>query len=260
MNQLSKLTDFKPKTLAETRFKSPRVSIIEEKLLLSTLVKLIAETYFKCGIKVDSNELQAVSGAFKEELQFFPYITMAEIRTCFNDGYKERYGKYYGLSVKTFVQWIDFYIENKRNETLNKLKPKETQKKLPEISEKEKQELISSGMRKCLDKYEENTSILDGYTAFLYQVLYDDSYLNKEPSFKKKMYDDAKTFLQMDISSRKAKSSKDHKQMKQDLLDIEKEKSPMVIAQAQKMIVSKFLRETYRDKKLVDDLKSKYNI
>lgn len=245
------------KSLAEQRFKSPAVSVINERDLLMFLVKLISETYFKCGVKVEAQELKAISNAFKNELQMFGYITIVELQKCFNEGYKERYGKYYGLNIKTFVQWLDYYIQNVRNEDLNKLKPPKTIKK-ETISEEEKRKLVISGMRKCLEHYENSYSILDGYTLFLYDVLYEDGFLPTDNDSKNKALDDAKQVFEFELAGKKPSSRIEHLQIKETLEQIQDNRSMKLINKAKELMVLKFLRETYRNESLVNDLKTRY--
>lgn len=245
------------KSLAEQRFQSPSVSSIEENTLMEFLLKTISETYVKCGIKTDSGELSVNTKLFKEELKMFPYITIKELKKAFSDGYKEKYGKYYGLSVKTFVGWLDYYVQNVRNEDLNSLKkirPPRT-----EISEKEKQQLITQGLKKCFAEYEKNGSILDGYLFFLYDIFYEDGFLAKDKESKIKAVSDAKTFFELQLHN-KANSLNEHYKNKEIRQELSKEDSPMIINKAKEMIVLKFLRITYRHEHDVKLLKNKYNI
>lgn len=247
------------KSLAEQRFKSPSVSSIDDKALQGFLLKIISETYMKCGIKTDANELKVNTTLFKEELRMFPYITIKELQKSFNDGYKEKYGKYYGLSVKTFVGWLDYYVENVRNEDLSNAridKPKIKE----ELSDYDKKKLIHSGMKKCIEYYDKNFKILDGYIFFLYDIFYDDGFLPKDKETKEKFYNDAKTFLEMHYDTLKTKSKAEYTQLKEDKENIKQPKSSNVIKQAKQMMVEKFLRETYRSDELIKELKTKYKI
>jgi hypothetical protein len=248
------------KSLAEQRFQSPSVSSFskdDDKVLMEFLLKIISETYVKCGIKTDGGELSVNTKLFKEELKMFPYITVKELRKAFSDGYKEKYGKYYGLSVKTFVGWLDYYVQNVRNENLNNLKPQTKPK--TEISEKEKQRLILQGLKKCFNEYENNQNILDGYLFFLYDIFYEDGFLPKDKESKIKAFNDAKTFFELQLHN-KSNSLKEHYKNKEIRQGLAKENSPMIINKAKEMVVLKFLRETYRDNNLVDNLKIKYQI
>jgi len=245
------------KSLAEQRFKSPAVSIINEQDLLMFLVKLISETYFKCGVKVDAQELKAISSSFKDELKLFPYLTLVELQKCFHEGYKERYGKYYGLNIKTFVQWVDYYIQNERNDDLNKLKPPKVLKK-ETITEEQKRKLVVSGMKKCLDYYSEHFDILNGYTLFLYDVFYDDGFLPTDNESKYNSLDDAKQVFEFEISSKKPNSKQEHLEIKETLEQIQDSRSMKLINKAKELIVLKFLRETFRDKNKIKELKEKY--
>lgn len=245
------------KSLAEQRFQSPSVSSIEEKVLIDFLLKIISETYVKCGIKTDGKELSVNTNLFKEELKMFPYITIKELRKAFSDGYKEKYGKYYGLSVKTFVGWLDYYVQNVRNEDLNNLKT--PMKPKTEISEKEKQRLIVQGLKKCFNEYENNHNILDGYLFFLYDIFYEDGFLPKDKESKIKAFNDAKTFFELQLHN-KSNSLKEHYKNKEIRQELDKENSTMLINKAKEMVVLKFLRVTYRNEHDINLLKKKYNL
>lgn len=245
------------KSLAEQRFESPSVSVVPHNELTSFVLDLIAQTYIKCGIKTPDGELSLHTKLFMEELSVFPYITLKELRKCFSDGYKEKYGKYYGLSVKTFVGWVDYYIQNVRNEDLNKAK-KNRPKPKNEMSEREKRLLIISGMNKCISFYEENTDILEGYELFLYDVLLDDGFITVSKEEKIKSYEDAKEFLQMTYGVKKTKTKAEFDKLKADLENIEKPKSPIVVKKAKEFIVRRFLRETFRVNDKIVALKNKY--
>lgn len=250
--------DIPLKSLAEVRFNSPSVSVINEQDLLVFLVKLVSDTYFKCGVKADAQELKAISNAFKNELKMFGYITVTELQKCFNEGYKERYGKYYGLNVKTFVQWLDYYIQNVRNDDLNKAKkPKKVKQ---ELSEDEKKAFVKSGMIKCFEHWAQNESILDGYSNFLYDVLFDDGYLPKDKETKEKFLNDAKTVLEFEAHNTKPNSREEHLKYKELLNDIAKPKGTKTINKAKEMIVCKFMREAHKNKELLNEIKSKYEI
>jgi hypothetical protein len=242
------------KSLSEQRFNSPSVSSIEDQNLLVFLVKLIAEIYFKCGNNINDKELKAISIAFKDELKMFPFLTLAELNKAFQQGYKERYGKYYGLSIKTFVQWLDSYIQNERNEDLNKAKK---EKKKPELSEEEKKMYVKSGMTKCFEHWEKERAILDGYTLFLYDILYDD-YLPKDKESKLKFYEDAKTVLEFEAHNRKPKSRSEHLELKELLNEINKDKSVKIINKAKELVVSNFLRKASPE--ILKEIKEKYEI
>lgn len=247
------------KSLAEVRFQSPSVSRIEDRDLLTFIIKLIGEIHFKCGQQINSNELKAVSEVFKNELHLFPYITLKELSKAFNQGYKERYGKYYGLNIKTFVQWVDGYIQNERNEDLNKAR---SEKKIDEseISPDEKRRYIVSGMKKCIKNYEENYSILDGYTTFIYDVLFDDDYLPKDSEAKNQAIKDAKESIEIEYSGKVASNKKEHNEIKKVLNTINNPKSLTLISKAKEIIVLSFLRRVYRDEDLKAEVFKRYEI
>ena len=127
----------------------------------------------------------------------------------------------------------------------------------PTISEEEKQRLISNGMKKCLEYWNKTETILDGYLQFLYDIFYEDGFLPNDKEIKIKAYNDAKFLLSMK-TSKKAKNVKEHNQIKEFAQEITKKNSPSVILKAKELMVMRFLRETYRNESLVNDLKTRY--
>ena len=247
---------FQPKSLAETRFKSPRFSVIEEKIQKRFLLDLVSETFLKCGVKVNQDDLVNHTKLFMAELSMFPYITIKEIRKSFSDGYKERYGKYYGLNTKTFVQWLDYYIQNVRNDDLNTLRlPK---KQVSVIDDKEKQKYINITVIKCLDHYIETNQVLGGYIVGLYDILKDDKHISPTDEEVKEFYKDAKTFIEMEIAQSKPQSYQDKQDIKQVLKDIEKKSSGKVILKAKEMLIMRYFRNLVKDEKSVIALREYY--
>ena len=249
--------DFPLRSLAEISFNSPSIKNIPEKHLMNFIIKIIGKTFLKCGQTASADELNIISSLFNEELVMFPYITTVEIDKAFSNGYKEKYGKYYGLNVKTFVSWLDGYIQNERNDDLNRLKPKKEVVK-NNISPKEVTALINTGMTKCINHWSEEGFILKGYGNFLYDVLFDEGLLPKDLDTKNKFIDDAKTVLQFDIANRKPKTRDEHLEIKEIKNAINKPKSSIVINKAKELIVCKFMRETWRNEEEVEKLKIKY--
>ena len=246
------------KSLAEQRFESPSLSAINDDALKKICNFFITETYLKCGQAISTNELNEISRLFAEELHIFPYITIKELKKCFSDGYKERYGKYYGLSVKTFIGWIDYYIQNKRNEDLNSLKKSVI--KVEEISESEKIRRVNSGMQKCISHFEEHKTILKGYTEMMYLSLIDDGFLNPTDEVKKEFYALAKSEIKTSYQGAKASNRGEHNFIKETLKKVEIVKSPIVIARAKEMILINAMGDIYKIDSKVVELKQNYGL
>jgi len=259
MNELQTLSnfDFTPTSLAEKRFNSPRISVIEEKELNKFLLNLITETYIKCGISYQQEDLIVNLKLFKSELSTVGYITISELQKAFRNGYKERYGKYYGLNTKTFMQWVESFIENDRNEELHKLKKTKVEM---EISEEEKRNYINVTVKKCLDHYEKSTVIKDGYIIALYDIFVDDGIMSVTKEEKINAYNDAKSVIESEISLTKVQTYKQKQDINKLKKDIEKKSSGIVILRAKEILLLNFLRKMYKDEKSVIDVKEKYKV
>lgn len=158
------------KSLAEQRFKSPRVIQLDQDSLIDSLTDLINNTYVKCRFNIETEELLVLAAELEREIKTeYKWITIHELEHCFNQGYKNRYGEYLGLSVKTFCNWMDYYDKNERHDELNKRKP-EAKQELPEYTESQKREIILNGLRAAHQEYQDTESIAPG-RIYLYDFL-----------------------------------------------------------------------------------------
>lgn len=258
--QNNEIQVFNFRSLAEQRFQSPSVKQLissseGQQHFKSELLKIISETYFLCGQKIENNDLKAIFSLFYEEIQPYWYLTINEIKRCFKSGYKQEFGEYYGLSVKTFILWIEYYVKNIREKELSKRRKEKIEKSM---TEDEKSALVKSGMWKCIKHYETNHEILDGYTVFMYDVLIDDKLIEISAEEKKQWYADAKEVLQYEVLINKPKTFAQREEMKEFKRNIEKNGSSQVVLKAKEMIVMDYLRRIYKDQKSVIEFKSRY--
>jgi len=161
------------------------------------------------------------------------------------------------LSIKPIPNYFDRILLGKIVDSYKEQRPRK-KPKMEDIPDEEKKSLTSSGIKKCLECYEEKEQILDGYNLFLYDVFYDDGYLPKDNETKNKAIEDAKQFLELNYVNRKSKSKDDYDNIKKVLKELKKPKSTLVIVKAKEMIVSKFLRELYKSESKVIELKKRY--
>lgn len=170
--ELTNIISKKPlESVAEKRFGSPRVIHADKESLQTALLKLISGVYFKCRFSITSEELALMSGLFMAEIrENYKWITAWEIDFAFSQGYKNRYGDYMGLSVKTFCNWLDSFEKIDRQLEMEKRRPKENNLQLPSISESEKENLILQGLESCFNYAKEYNSIQPG-RIYLYDYL-----------------------------------------------------------------------------------------
>lgn len=258
--QNNEIQVFNLRSLAEQRFKSPSVkqllsSAEGQKHFKAELFDIITQTYFLCGQKIENNDLKAIFSLFYEEIQPYWYLTIDEIKRCFKSGYKQEFGEYYGLSVKTFILWIDYYVKNVREEELSK---RRKEKIKDTMTEDEKSALVKSGMWKCIQHYEINHEILDGYIVFMYDVLLDDKLVELTAEEKKQWYADAKELMTYEMHTKKPKTLAEREAFKELKRNIEKNVSSELVLKAKEMIVMDYLRKTYKDQKSVIEFKARY--
>lgn len=110
MNQLTT-----NKTLAEEVFNSVKVVNAQDKF--EQVRVAIKTVYFVAGISndklPDKEEFNAMVNLLIKDIEhYYKRITVEGLKIAFNNGVREYYGKYYGLSVKTFNDWIKAYLES----------------------------------------------------------------------------------------------------------------------------------------------------
>lgn len=234
-------------TLAEKRFESPALKNIPENKLKGGLLDLISMVHFKCGYRIEDDDLELMLNLLYEELTPYHYLTVTELETVFNKGYKEEYGEYFGLSVKTFIGWVERYVKEHRQEELAKRRKVETLKPLPEMSETTKEELLRNGIVNCFEEYAKTKSILAGY-VWVYEHLFDLGLIQPSDDDKKMAYKAAMRDLK--------KESKDLEYVaaKQLMDAIRKPKSDRVIIEAKNLLVKRYFDGLLRQDKHINDV------
>ena len=123
-------------SVGELRFESPRIVNSEPETLLNGIVELISECYFKCRFSIEPTELILTAKALIKEVNTdYKWVTLWELNFLFDQGYKNKYGDYMGLSVRTFCNWIDAYKEKDRAVQMEKRKVKKEVAVLEEITQ-----------------------------------------------------------------------------------------------------------------------------
>lgn len=247
------------KSLAEIRFKSPSLKSCPKNQKTTLILNLISKTYFKCGQKTSQEEITALTSAFIEEMEDYQHITIFELENVFKNGYKQVYGEYFGLNVKTFITWVDYYNKNIRNQELSKLREEKSLSEIPkkETTEKEKQYWINRGVSECVEHYEKTFTIMDG-KLYVYEILYDLGMLPNDNEYKKKKYNEAKEVIEFEISSTKNKSLSHKKKMDEILKEIQLPKSGKLINKAKELILLEFFRVLTKDEVKLEEFKQRF--
>lgn len=137
------------KTLAEEVFNSVKVVNAQDKF--EQVRVAIKTVYFVAGISndklPDKEEFNAMVNLLIKDIEhYYKRITVEELKIAFNNGVREYYGKYYGLSVKTFNDWIKAYLESEeRKKRINENNYIETG-----INPIQKDEIRKEYLLKCL--------------------------------------------------------------------------------------------------------------
>ena len=179
---------------SEKVFQSPKVARIPEQSLLEFLIDQLSLTFYKCGqtfAKDNNQEIQAkeciaMAENLKQEIaKNYKWLTVKELEIIFSEGIKDRYGKSYGLNIRTFLRWIETFNTEHRNKELIDRKEVKKPKKEKELTAEEKQLIVINGIFRAFDYYNKHTQIALG-RIYVYEELYSLKLLPKHtPEYKK---------------------------------------------------------------------------
>lgn len=247
----------KLKSLAEQRFKSPSLVQMPEKQFKSIVLNLMTQIYFKCGKQVTDEELALTAQGFIDELSEKRHLTVFEIEKALNDGYKNEYGEFYGLNVRTFITWVNYYEKNIRQDLISSLRPKQNEF-TNEISEEEKLSIVASGVLRIWGEVMALGNLSDG-DLYVYEVLYDDGFLPIDVETKKKVYEEAKEVLRFSVTGKEAVSREEKDYFNMVLKAIEKDRDALVVKEAKRISVMKFFRKLDKDETEKNKFLDHYN-
>ena len=128
---------------------------------------------------------------------------------------------------------------------------------MPSKTETEKQYWINRGVSTCLDYFEKHRHIEIG-KVFVYEILYDDGYLSKDPEYKRRMYSEAQEVLRFEYSDKRASSKQEKIEIKNTLAGIEQKANGKVISKAKELVLNSFFRELTADKEKLIQFRKRY--
>ena len=125
-------------------------------------------------------------------------------------------------------------------------------------SETEKQYWINRGVTSCLEYFEKHRHIEIG-NVFVYEILYDDGCLSKDPKYKRRMYAEAQEVLRFQYSDKKASSKQEKIEIKNILVGIEQKANGKVISKAKELVLNSFFRELTANEDELTAFRKKYH-
>lgn len=205
-------------SLAEKRFLSPVIVKIEQKTFRTFVYMLITQTYIKCGQPIEADKITAFLPLFLEELEDYPWITITELTQAFKRGYKGDYGKYYGLNILTFINWIKSYVEFDRQEELRNLK---VVKELPAkiVSEEDSIFILCCGVIRCFNEFFE-TGIIPYSNFYIYDFLKDHELIPTDDKFNDGIMLFAAEEIALTYNPKNARNYKQKENFKQQIKNI----------------------------------------
>lgn len=152
----------------------PKIKDIAIEELIKNMFVLIGKTHLNCGFEVDKNQVGLTIDELCSDLKKYnSTLTFSEIQIAFNNGYKKKYGEFYGLNNATYFGWVNAYTWSESR--LKAKKTIENGKKIEEVklTEQEKEEIVKNGVLKMFEDFKKGLDIFDSGN-----VVYD--YLDKK--------------------------------------------------------------------------------
>jgi len=255
--------DQKKQDLSEVSFlkdTSSQIKISEIKdsvQIINQMSSWIADTSLIMKIK-DAIPLHQKKDIKEMILLRFKNLSFDELYYAFK---MERYGvlrlqiEHYQIFDAAYVgKILDKYVDWKRevktiNSISNKTEPEE-------MSEEQKIYWKNRGVLTCLDIYKETKKIPANY-IYVYDILYED-YLPKDVEYKKKVYEDAKTVLQMEYSEKEATTREENKYIKKVLKNLNDKSSPKVKTKSKELVLCEFFRNMLKNEKSANEFNEKF--
>lgn len=101
-------------------FNSPLPSLVKCKTelgvmrLRAVLVSIITDLALSFNVGANMNQDQ-VAETVDDIIQDYYYLKLDDLKLCFKNGKRERYGKIYRLDESVILSWLDKYVEDRFN-------------------------------------------------------------------------------------------------------------------------------------------------
>lgn len=168
-------------TLAESKFIEVRqgeiIKNVPVKDIKAHLNTLIYKTHLDCNRELDTaNVAQTIDDLAKDVKNYAGTLTLAQLDHAFKLGLDNTFGEWYGLSNKTYRQWVRGYLGYSVRIDANKKQSqflKHSLHKPKELTDSEKEKIIIDGVFRAFEDFKKKGDCSD-----LGNVTY--SYLDKK--------------------------------------------------------------------------------
>lgn len=126
------------------------------------LLKAISTAYLRSGQQFNKNVVEIeVDNMTSDVVNYFGALKLSDIELAFKNGIQNKYGEYFGLNIKTYLNWLKNYIYDPERVERVKLEQKNNMIEEKKLSEKEKEEIIKNGLLATFERFKENKPITD---------------------------------------------------------------------------------------------------
>lgn len=152
---------------------NPKLSEIEYLPAVEKIVTILTTVYTLSGQKPDAVTLAIYAQEFYTQLmRLYSSITLEEVAEALRRGVFDEYGEYYGLNIKTFVQFVKGYLNSLERKNAKEIFEKKiAEQQTKELTVEERELAQQRFINVLYEDYLRDKFNPDLVPAFLYYVL-----------------------------------------------------------------------------------------
>lgn len=165
-NQLEKLEGFNDRQrsmiIARTQ---TRIKEVDQDTIEDRIVNIIQKTFLESGRRrpIDQAEVEAqqqddffLSITLIKDLQRdFKFLTIQDVDNAFSMGVRGEFGKFHGINIKTFYEWLKSYDERRR-QVIKLFEQKKNQTKMIEAPKRKRHEMEPEELQPAFDMVQDH--------------------------------------------------------------------------------------------------------
>ncbi|RHJ81887.1 hypothetical protein [Parabacteroides sp. AM08-6] len=164
-----------------------RVCNLPGETLLVRTSALLRQVYILCGFRMpDAKDFGIFTAKLASDLfESFSFLTLEEIRLCFEWGAKGEYGEFMGLNLRTLTHWLKTYkTSDIRYRAVVSLEKQRAKTALPPVSEAYKEERERVFLQQIFEQYRNGYPLERLYPSRVYLSLQKRGILRNTPAEK----------------------------------------------------------------------------
>lgn len=245
MNNLTKKIVTSPELSKEEREiilagHNQKIKNLSEKELKGQILDLITKTFLDSGQSSADADVYAAEMAV-EIKHYFSSLSFEEIRLAFFKGARNEYGEYFGLNPVTFYKWITSYMQSYSRLTAKKKQLQFEQPAIKELTEEEKDKIMSDAYDKALLEFK-TTGKYNDIGNSIYRWLDKKKQITFTPKEKRDFVEIAREKLFNSVDLTNAATPLEAREFKKLIEIYEQKNSDPVLVEAMKLALIEYFK------------------